>query len=408
MKPSYRAMMFFESVAILGALLAMPSSTARAESAHSGDAETQAASVASPKDDAVSKFVNGCRKKAVKEANCDKLRKEAIEILKEDLHTLGSSASRRYVKTILRIFRSDEPELRIAAADALGMIGPQDGDAEFLAPLANDPVPDVRQAVSQMISRGKGATLSLLAQRTMTMRTGLTPETPPDAGKFAMPVAPESTYLFYASDATSGRLSYIAKGGDPAAFFKGKAKKEPMKLEDFKETYRYQLKDQDHALDQAQDAAAKQLENQKPPDPTNTQAMMEYLEKAQSVSVKRMTMAHFDTFQANLFGAPTVYILEERQIGKRTYPTRYVVLYQDLAFKRPGYRLSWITVSDDLLKTAQATSLAEEKEELANKAESEAIKKKQAELDSLTKKKDAAEKKQFKKGQEDLEKALGF
>lgn len=70
--------------------------------------------------------------------------------------------------------------------------------------------------------------------------------------------------------------------------------------------------------------------------------------------------------------------------------------------------MAWMTVSDDAIKTAQATSLAQEKEELANQAESEVIKKKQAELDALTKKKDAAEKKQFKKGQADLEKELGF
>ena len=32
-----------------------------------------------------------------KEGNCDKLRKDAVEILKEDLHTLGSSTNRTYM-----------------------------------------------------------------------------------------------------------------------------------------------------------------------------------------------------------------------------------------------------------------------------------------------------------------------
>jgi hypothetical protein len=67
-----------------------------------------------------------------------------------------------------------------------------------------------------------------------------------------------------------------------------------------------------------------------------------------------------------------------------------------------------MTVPDSAIKTAQAASLAEEKEELVNKAESEALKKKEAQLDALTKKKEAAEKKQFKQGQADLEKQLGF
>ena len=277
-------------------------------------------------------------------------------------------------------------------------------------PLTNDPVPDVRHAVSNMLTQGKGNAISLLKQRAVPMRNGQTPDKPSDAAKFSMPVAPDSVYLFDSSDATKGRLSYVARGkSDPAQFFKAKAKKGPFKLDQFKEQYRYQLQDDDEALNQLQQAAGKQLENEKPPDPTNLQAFTDYMQRMQAVSMQgSMGRAYFDNYQPNLYGAPTVYILEERQIGKRTYPTRYVVLYQELAFKRPGYRLSWMTVSDDLIKTAQATSLAEEKEELANRAESEAVKKKQAELDSLTKKKDAAEKKQFKKGQADLEKELGF
>jgi dsDNA-specific endonuclease/ATPase MutS2 len=101
-------------------------------------------------------------------------------------------------------------------------------------------------------------------------------------------------------------------------------------------------------------------------------------------------------------------VLEERQIGQRSYPTRYVVLYQEQALKRPGYRLNWMTVPDDAIRTAQAVSLAEEKEELARKKENEVLKKRQEALQNLEKKKDEQEKKQFKKGQADLEKELGF
>jgi Ni/Co efflux regulator RcnB len=88
------------------------------------------------------------------------------------------------------------------------------------------------------------------------------------------------------------------------------------------------------------------------------------------------------------------------------------VLYQELALKQPGYRLGWTTVPDDALKAAQVASLKEQKEEeaqqAASKKDEEAARKRGAELESLTKKKDAAEKKQFKKGQSDLEKELGF
>lgn len=364
----------------------------------------------SPQTETVKKYVEGCRSKPAQDAGCEKLRKEAVQILKEDLHTLGSSADRSYVLTIVPVFQSEEAELRIAAADAIGMIGPQDRDTEFLAPATNDPVPDVRMAVRQAISRGKGPALALLGQRVgASQKTGPTPEIPPDAGKFAMPVAPDSTYLFYSGDPAVGRLSYVGKQtSDPASFYKAKAKKGPLKLEEFKEKYRYQLQDEEEALNRAQDAQAKQMESVKPPDPTNAQAFMEYMAKVTSVSAGRATRMLLDSYQAELFGSPAVYVLEERQIGQRSYPTRYVVVYQEQALRKPGYRLSWMTSTDESIKAAQLASLKEEQQEQARKKEGEAAKKKAEELDALTKKKDDADKKQFKKGQDDLEKALGF
>ena len=360
------------------------------------------------KREVVKKYVAGCRKKPAKETNCDDLRKNVVEISKEALHTLGSSAKRAYMPTILKIFKSDEPVLRIAAADAIGMIGPQDSDADLLVPIANDPVPDVRRAVAQMISHGKGSAITLLGQRTVSMRTGLTPEKPADPGKYSMPVAPESTYLFYASDAASGRLSYVTKGMDGTmAFFKAKAKKGPFKLEEFQEKYRYQLQDEGQARDQAQEEKAKQLDNAKP-DATNMNAFMEYMEKVQFVQAGQTTMMLLDSYQPNLFGAPTVYILEERQIGQRSYPTRYAVVYQDQALKRPGYRLSWMTLPDGAIKTAQAASMVNEKQEEALKKQDEALKKRGEALEDMVKKKGEQDKKKFKKGQSDLEKELGF
>ena len=354
----------------------------------------------------VGQYTNQCANKPAPADPCDKIRKDAIEIFKEDLQTLGSSTDRTYLPAILGIFKSHEPELRIAAADAIGMIGPQDQDVDALAPLANDPVPDVRRAVSQAISHGKGSAISLLGQRTPSMKTGLAPETPADAAKYSIPVAPDSTYLFYGSDAASGRLSYTSKN-EAAGFFKAKAKTGPFKLDDFQEKYRYQLQDEQEAREQIQKNKAKQLEQIKP-DPRDAKALTEFMEQVQSVQMSQFTGMQLDSYQPALFKEPTVYILEERQIGQRSYPTRYVVIYQDVALNRPGYRLNWMTVPDDLVKTAQAASLVEEKEELARKKESEALKKRAAELDALTKKKDEAEKKQFKKGQADLEKELGF
>jgi hypothetical protein len=366
------------------------------------------------KDEAVDKFLDGCLTSRAKGSNCDTLRKNAVEILTEDVLRLGSTANPAYLPNIIRMFYSDDVELRITAAHAIGMIGPQDSDVEKLAPLTNDPVPDVRHAVSSMLTQGKGNAISLLKQRAVSIRNGRAIEKREDAGKFSMPVAPDSVYLFDSSDATKGRLSYVTKGkSDVGPFFRAKAQKGPYKWEDFRQQYRYQLHDEEEALDQAQQAAGKKLENEKSPDPRNVQAYTEYMQRIASVSTQgSAARIYFDAYQSNLYGTPTVYVLEERQIGQRRYPTRYVVVYQELAFKRPGYRLAWTTVPDDALKATQVASLKEQREEEARQAatrkEEEAAKKREAELETLNKKKDAAEKKQFKKGQSDLEKELGF
>ena len=378
------------------------------------DASPGKSSSASPKaapqskDDIVAKYVKSCLAQPAKEEECGKIRKDAVEIVKEDLHTLGSSANRTYMPTILKIFNNDDVVLRIAAADAIGMIGPQDSDVDALIPLTNDPVPDVRRAVMQMVAHGKGPALALLGQRVIPVRSGNIPDQPPDPAKLGLTVAPSSAYLFDSSNTALGRVSYVTKGTDAAGFFKGKAKKGPFKLEDFQDRFRYQLQDEHQAFDQAQDAASKQLEAEKPSDPKNMQAFTEYMGRIQSMQGRNMMRLSLDMYQPNLYGSPTVYVLEERQIGQRTYPTRYVVLYQDQALRQPGYRLVWMTVSDEGLKAAQVASLKEEQQDLARKKEDAAAKKKIEELDALTKKKDEAEKKQFKKGQADLEKELGF
>ena len=372
-------------------------SSKRTKSAESSNSPSQATPMT--KRQVVKQYVGSCSKKTAKgvkkEVNCDKLRKDAVEIVKDSLHTLGSSTKRTYVPTILKIFKSDEVVLRIAAADALGMIGLQDGDAEALVPLVNDPVPDVRMAVGHAISRGKGPELSRLGGRLMGLYPGATPDTLPNPAKLPLPVLPQSTYLYYASDPASGRVSYVTKdSNETTAFYKNKAKKGPFKFDEFQEKYRYQLADENRAKNKDVDAeSGNQNENVKL-DPANMQAMLGKMQQMNAAIGKQTSVVLNDQYQPHMFQKPTVYILEERQIGSRTYPTRYVVLYQDVALKRPGYRLSWMTISDDAIKTAQAETLKDEQREEA--------------LDALTKKKDATEKKQFKKGQEDLEKELGF
>src|SRR6476620_8486656 len=70
------------------------------------DASPGKSSIASPKaalqtkDDIVAKYVKSCLAQPAKEEECGKIRKDAVEIVKEDLHTLEYSAHRKYIPTI--------------------------------------------------------------------------------------------------------------------------------------------------------------------------------------------------------------------------------------------------------------------------------------------------------------------
>ena len=364
----------------------------------------EAAYKEAPKDEIVGKYLATCRAKPVKQAECDTVKKEAIDILQEDLRTLGSSANPTYLPAIYSLFKANEPELRIAAADAAGMIGPPESGMAQLVALANDPVPDVRKAASQMLLHGKGESLALLARRTgVSFRGGRSPEVPPDPKKYGMPVAPDSTYLFFASDVTQGRLTYVTKNTmkDNLAFFKQKAKKGPLKLEAFNELYDKALDDEQQTREQAQQESMAEMLSQPPPtDPTKMDAYLKQMEQAQSAIATQSAFMSEELYPPEFFGSPTVYVLEERKIGQRNYPTKYVVLYEDRAFKQPGVRLCWMTVSDQAIKTRQVTSMMGEALEKHAPQEEDIV--------PVIKEKSEQDRNKFKQEQSDLEKQLGF
>jgi hypothetical protein len=363
----------------------------------------EAASKETPKDEVVKTYMSTCRAKPVKQAECNMVKKEAIDILKEDLRTLGSSANPTYLPTIFTVSKTDEPDLRIAAADAIGMIGPPESALQQLLALANDPVPDVRKAASQMLQHGKGESLALLARRTgVSLQAGRTPEVTPDPKKYGMPVALDSTYLFFASDVTQGRLAYMTKKNmkDSLVFFKQKAKKGPLELAAFRELYEQALDDEQQAREQGQQEAMAHMMSQQPPtDPAKMETYLKQMEQAQSVMATQSAFTSEELYPPDVFGSPKVYVLEERKIGQRNYPTKYVVLYEDKAIKRPGIRLCWMTVSDQAIKSIQTTSMM--KEVFEERAPQE-------EMAPVIKEKSDQERKKFKQEQADLEKQLGF
>ena len=174
-------------------------------------------------------------------------RERAVQILHEDLSRLGSSARQRHLPMLMRIARGGEPELRGAATDAIGMIGPTGEADEVLLQVLNDPVPDVREsavhALGQVRDRRDLAPLVRLAQLSVSKNgqqaNTMAPEVEPDAKRAGIPSYPGAVYLYYVSNPGAGRLAYAVPGPLQTVleFYAGKAGKEPLDADAFALAY---------------------------------------------------------------------------------------------------------------------------------------------------------------------------
>jgi len=88
----------------------------------------------------------------------------AVRILREDILTMGATADQSHLPTLVKVLRSSEPDLREAAANAIGMIGPTANETSALAQLLPDPVAPVAQAARRALEASPDpAALQLLA-----------------------------------------------------------------------------------------------------------------------------------------------------------------------------------------------------------------------------------------------------
>ena len=91
-------------------------------------------------------------------------RDSAVRILREDILTMGATADQSHLPILVKVLRSSEPDLREAAANAIGMIGPTANETSALAQLLPDPVPLVAQAARRALEASPDpAALQLLA-----------------------------------------------------------------------------------------------------------------------------------------------------------------------------------------------------------------------------------------------------
>lgn len=121
----------------------------------------------SGEDQVVNAYLHSCVEGAKPDKGCDKLRQEAVPIIKEDVLTLGASADPAHLRVLAEILQSDEPELRTAAADAIGMIGPTPAETPALAEAFNDQVPTVRTAAYMALEQSRDPATKPIVDRGM-------------------------------------------------------------------------------------------------------------------------------------------------------------------------------------------------------------------------------------------------
>ncbi len=154
--------------------------------------------------------------KAFADSKDPSTRAAAIDILEADLMEMGSSADRSGLPLLETVLRRGEPELRAAAAHAIGMIGPTRTELPMLVEASNDPVPTVRDAVAHALDQIDDPSGRLLVRRMLTSGSerqrsraeGLKPTVLPDASSLGIPVYPGATFLAFASDVGAGRVTF--------------------------------------------------------------------------------------------------------------------------------------------------------------------------------------------------------
>lgn len=89
---------------------------------------------------------------------------DAVRILREDILTMGATADPSHLPVLAKVLSSAEPDLREAAADAMGMIRPTFNETNALAQLLKDAELPVAQAARRALEVSRDpAALQLLA-----------------------------------------------------------------------------------------------------------------------------------------------------------------------------------------------------------------------------------------------------
>ncbi len=274
-----------------------------------------------------------------------KSRAAAVEVLQSDLLMLGSSADRSCLPLLTTIVRRGEPELRAAAAQAIGMLRPTSAEMPALVEALKDPVPLVRDAVVAALDQARDPQARLLARRAHagmvdrphTQAADLTPTALPGASQLGVPVYPGATFLAFASDLEIGRLAFTSP--DPAAkvvaFYVGAAGRPAVGGEELSRLYFGGSPDNPSgAKHQAAAAEAwfKEAAQARRPDREIQAEIRHRAARTNDLPLVRYA-------DAALYGAPVFVAFEDPPAAAPPTGARFVAVFEDRSLGRTGFEL---------------------------------------------------------------------
>jgi len=292
-----------------------------------------------------------CGKKVDSDAVCRAIRYRVLDVVAEDIVTLGASQRPGDRALLAKMLRRPEVRLRAAAADAFGISGPATDEVGLLVEALNDPVPLVRRKVGRAIRNVYAPRAQAAAERMLPASERVAPDAPIEMAALGVRAYPGAAYNFFSSSVDEGRVEFWTSDAPAKVvdFYKAAAKKAPMAIEEFGRAYAggaSPASGLQSVMPSSGQPSAEQMAKMMEMAQQMSQQMMRDMqgkspEEAQRAITQGATAAHAPLpverySKTDSYGAPRVVVLGESTFMGANHPSLYLVIFEDKALGKTG------------------------------------------------------------------------
>ena len=274
-------------------------------------------------------------------ATCQEAKQLLAHRVANDLMIVASTRDRQHRELARQAADGPYPEVRAAAAAALGAMGPDADDTDTLKRLLNDPVPAVRHPALRALGRSTDPAKRLLLERVKAASQKPDPESllyepdaVPDAQRLGATIPPGTTFLHFASNISAGRAAFVTDQPIDAVVRTYSKGQPGLTAEEFDRKLVMGAAMTPETERRMEEAMRKLEELQKSGRlPPEVAAQMQKMQRPSAATVppQEATKAYRRT---DLYGSPRFVLLSKPEDGPAAL--RYVVVFQDLAVGNTG------------------------------------------------------------------------